>query len=72
MGTYLSWAAGVATSVELHRNVNNFDVGMTIFFLLNSGVAPLNEFHFEMLKKSFKGGAKLALCPKKFDKSWHD
>ena len=35
---------------------------------INSGVAPLNEFHFEMLKKSFKGGAKRTLCPKKFGK----
>ena len=41
-------------------------------YLSNSGVAPLNEFHFEMLKKSFKGGAKLALCPKNLAKSWHD
>ena len=32
----------------------------------------MNEFHFEMLKKSFKGGAKLALCPKNLAKSWHD
>ena len=31
MGTHLSWAAGVVTSVELHRNVNNFDTGMTTF-----------------------------------------
>ena len=68
MGTYLSWAAGVATSVELHRNVIIPHWHMALFekYLPNSGVAPLNEFHFEMLKKSFKGGAKLALCPKKF------
>ena len=70
MGTYLSWAAGVATSVELHRNVNNFDTGMAIFGknLINSGKARPERVSFANAHESFKGGAKLALCPKKFGK----
>ena len=70
MGTYLSWAAGVATSVELHRNVNNFDTGMAIFGknLTNSEKARPERVSFANAHESFKGGAKLALCPKKFGK----
>ena len=39
---------------------------------INSGVAPLNEFHLQMLKRVLKLWQSLRFVAKKLTKSWHE